>query len=53
MKLEIYVDGSLEIMHIFFCSSYVDNSGCYDNKYTANMANLTDKLDLVIMLDKY
>jgi hypothetical protein len=33
MKLEIWVDGSLEIMHIFFFSSYVENSGCYGNKY--------------------
>jgi hypothetical protein len=32
MKLEIWVDGSLEIMHIFFFSSYVENSGCYGNK---------------------
>jgi hypothetical protein len=32
MKLEIWVDGSLEIMHVFFFSSYVENSGCYGNK---------------------
>jgi hypothetical protein len=32
MKLEIWVDGSLEIMHIFFFSSYVGNPGCYSNK---------------------
>jgi hypothetical protein len=28
MKLEKWVDGSLEIMHVFFFSSYVENSGC-------------------------
>jgi hypothetical protein len=32
MKLEIWVNGSLEIMHIFSISSYVENSGCYGNK---------------------
>jgi hypothetical protein len=32
MKLEIWVDGSLEIMYILFFSSYVENSGCYGNK---------------------
>jgi hypothetical protein len=40
MKLKILVDGSLEIMHDFFFSSYVENSGCFGNKYTENMANL-------------
>jgi hypothetical protein len=59
MKLEILVDGSLEIlysidgsmeiMHVFFFSSFVENSGCYDNKWTENVTNLTHKLDLVIM----
>jgi hypothetical protein len=34
MKLEIWVDDSLEIMHIFFFSSYVENSSCYGNKLT-------------------
>jgi hypothetical protein len=52
MKLEKWVDGSLEIMHIFFFSSYVENSVCFDNKYTKNMANFTDKLYPVI-LKKY
>jgi hypothetical protein len=32
----------------FFFSSYVENSGCYGNKLTENMANLTNKLDPVI-----
>jgi hypothetical protein len=32
MKLDIWIDGSMEIMHIFFFSSYVENSGCYGNK---------------------
>jgi hypothetical protein len=40
MKLEIWVVGSLEIMHVFFFCSYVENS--------ENMANLTHKLDPVI-----
>jgi hypothetical protein len=34
MKLEILVDGSLKIMHIFFFTSYVENSGCYGNNKT-------------------
>jgi hypothetical protein len=29
-------------------SSYVENSGCYGNKYSENMANLTHNLDPVI-----
>jgi hypothetical protein len=32
MKLDIWIDGSMEIMHVFFFSSYVENSGCYGNK---------------------
>jgi hypothetical protein len=48
MKLDIWIDGSMEIMHLFFFSSYVENSGCYGNKYTENMANFTHKLDPVI-----
>jgi hypothetical protein len=27
MKLDIWIDGSMEIMHVFFFSSYVENSG--------------------------
>jgi hypothetical protein len=49
MKLEIWEDGSLEIMHVYFISSYVENSDCYGNKYTENMANLTYKLDIMII----
>jgi hypothetical protein len=41
MKLDIWIDGSLEIMHVFFFSSCVENSGCNGNKQTENMANLT------------
>jgi hypothetical protein len=33
MKLKIWVDGSQEIFHIFFFTSYFKNSGCYGNKY--------------------
>jgi hypothetical protein len=32
MKLGIWIDGSMEIMHVFFFTSYVENSGCYGNK---------------------
>jgi hypothetical protein len=32
MKLEIWVDGSLEIMNVFFFSSNVEKIGCYGNK---------------------
>jgi hypothetical protein len=32
MKLDIWIDGSMEIMHIFFFSSYVENSGFCGNK---------------------
>jgi hypothetical protein len=32
MKLDIWIDGSMEIMHVFFFSSYVENSGYYGNK---------------------
>jgi hypothetical protein len=32
MKLDIWIDGSMEIMHIFIFSSYVENFGCYGNK---------------------
>jgi hypothetical protein len=32
MKLDIWIDGSMEIMHVFFFSSYVENSGCYGIK---------------------
>jgi hypothetical protein len=34
MKLEIWVDGNLEIMHVFFFSADNKNSGFYGNKYT-------------------
>jgi hypothetical protein len=43
MKLDILIDDSIEIMHVFSSSSYVENSGCYGNKYTENMANFTQK----------
>jgi hypothetical protein len=33
MKLEIWVDGRMEIMHVFL-SPYVEKSGCYDNNKT-------------------
>jgi hypothetical protein len=48
MKLDIWIEGSMEIMHVFFFSSYVENSGCYGNKKAENMANFTHKLDPVI-----
>jgi hypothetical protein len=48
MKLDIWINGSMEIMYVFLFSSYVENSGCYVNTYTENMANLTHKLDPVI-----
>jgi hypothetical protein len=48
MKLDIRIDGSMEIMHVFFFSSYVKNSGCYSNKSTENMANFTQNLDPAI-----
>jgi hypothetical protein len=32
MKLGIWIDGSMEIMHVFFFFSYVENFGCYGNK---------------------
>jgi hypothetical protein len=48
MKLDIWIDGSMEIMHVFLFSSYVKNSGCYGNKKTENMANFTHNLDPVI-----
>jgi hypothetical protein len=48
IKLDIWIDGSMEIVHVFFCSTYVENSGCYGNKYTEYMRNLTQKLDPVI-----
>jgi hypothetical protein len=48
MKLDKWIDGSMEIMHVSFFSSYLENSGCYGNKYAENMANFTHKLDQVI-----
>jgi hypothetical protein len=33
MKLEIWVDGSLKIMHVFFNSSYFENIGLKHGKY--------------------
>jgi hypothetical protein len=48
MKRDILIDGSMEILHVFFFSSYFENSGCYGNKKTENMANFTQKLDPVI-----
>jgi hypothetical protein len=44
MKLVIWLDGSLEIMHVFF----VENFDCYGNTQTENMANFTHKLNPVI-----
>jgi hypothetical protein len=32
MKLDMWIDGSIEIMHVFFFSSHVENSCCYGNK---------------------
>jgi hypothetical protein len=31
MNIELWVDGSMEIMHVF-CSSYVEKFGYYGNK---------------------
>jgi hypothetical protein len=45
MKLDIRIDVSMEIMHVFFFCWYVENSGCYGTKESENMANLTHKLD--------
>jgi hypothetical protein len=41
MKLYIWINDSMEIMHVFSFSSYFENSGCYGNKYAENMANFT------------
>jgi hypothetical protein len=32
MKLDIWIDGSMEIVCVFFFSSYAEYSGCYGNK---------------------
>jgi hypothetical protein len=32
----------------YFFSSFVENSGCYGNKYAENRSNFTHKLDPVI-----
>jgi hypothetical protein len=42
------IDGSLEIMHVFFFSSYVEIFDCYGNKWALNMANITIYVNNVI-----
>jgi len=38
MKLETWIDGNMDIMHVISFCYYVKNSDCYGNKYTRNTA---------------
>ena len=50
MKLETWLDGNMEIMHIILFCSYDNNSGCYGNKQTRNNAKIVIHWDPAITL---
>ena len=50
MKLETWLDGNMEIMHIILFCTYGNNSGCYGNEYTRNNAKIVINWDPAITL---